>query len=128
MNGKLVGRDLNAGSFDFCTEFVRDEQQNIDFDGKYCMVSLQGPDADEMRYSSGFREFRHQLSERSQRIYRFNMGSALGVCMPSTCDVNEVAEVFNGLVKPYGFSVLTPSRCTTVSEPEPITGLQIISM
>lgn len=128
VNGKLVGRNLNVGSFEYCAGFVRDESQQIDFDGKYCLVSLQGKDAEEMKRSEGYQAFRLEISERSQRMLEFNMGDALGVCMPSSCELSEVVDVFNALVKPYGFSVLEPHRCTTISEPEPITSLQIVSL
>ena len=128
VDGKLVGRDLNLGSFQFCTGFVRDEDSGIDFDGKYCLVSLQGKDAEEVRNSEGYQAFKLQLSERSQRMFEFGMGSAHGVCMPSTCDVHEIAQVFNRQMKSYDFRVQPADRCTTVSEPEPVTILQIVAM
>ena len=128
MNGKLIGEDVNFGSFQFCTDFGRNEQAGIDFDGKYCLVSVQGKDGEEVKKSEGYTVFKPQISERSQRLFEFGMGSAHGVCLPSTCDVHEVARVFNRQMKPYGFSVQPADRCTTVSEPEPVTTVQIVSL
>lgn len=47
--------------------------------------------------------------------------------MPSTCDINEITQVFNKKFRPFGFSLLPPKRCSTASDPEPVTSLQIFS-
>lgn len=51
----------------------------------------------------------------------------LSIGMPSTCSINEITSVPNKLSKPYGLSILPPRRCTTITEPEPLTKLQITS-
>ena len=128
VNGRLIGRDLNFGSFEFCTNFVRNEAENVDFDGKYCMVSVQTRESELIRQQKSFRDYYGSVSDSSKRLLDFNLGNAHGVCLPSSCEINELASVANRILKPIGFSVLPPSRCTTASEPEPLTSLQIFSL
>ena len=128
INGKLTGHNVNFGSFDYCVEFSRNEEKNIDFDGKYCLVSVQTKESEDIKQLENYKSYQTKLSERSRRIVQFNIGNAHGVCMPSTCKIEEITSVTNKLIKSYGFSILPPRRCTTVSEPESLTNLQIFSM
>ena len=126
MNGRFTGSNIDFGNFDFCTSFVPNEEDHIDFDGHYCLVSLETPDVQETRSLSNYLSYQSSLSEESQRMVRFGLGDAFGVCKPSTCEVTEIATVFNRLVEPNGFFVLIPERCTTPTKP--ITTLQIASL
>ena len=74
VNGKLIGRDLNTGSFDFCTAFGRDEQMGIDFDGKYCLVSVHSREIGEIKALSNYRQYQAALSDQSKRMIEFNVG------------------------------------------------------
>lgn len=128
LNGKLVGRNINFGSFDFCLSFVRSERENIDFDGKFCVVSMQTKESEIIRNQTSFQNYRKLLSDRSKRLLDFSIGNAHGVCLPSTCEIEELTKAANKIFEPIGFRVLPPSRCTTATEREPITKLQIFSL
>ena len=128
VNGKLIGRDVNFGSFEFCTNYLRNEADRVDFDGKYCMVSVRTKEAEIVRKQKSFRAYYDKISDRAKRLIEFNLGSAHGVCMPSSCNIDELASVANKILKPMGFNVLPATRCITVTEPEPLTSLQIFSL
>lgn len=128
VNGRLIGRDLNFGSFEFCTNFERSKEENVDFDGKYCLVSVRTEESEIIRRKKGWQDYHRSVSASAKRLLEFNLGNAHGVCVPSTCSIEELASVVNRMLKPIGFNVLPPSRCTTASEPEPLTGLQIFSL
>lgn len=131
---------MNFGSFDHCIEFTRDTAKNIDFDGKYCLVSVQSKDTEIIKNLENYKRYQDKVSERSRHVIQFNIGSAhgkinminnvlkfmikkffnsfLGVCMPSTCCLQEITKVTNKLLKNYGFSILPPFKCSSLSEPE----------
>lgn len=119
---------MNFGSFEYCTEFTRNKEHNIDFDGKYCLISLHTKDTEDIKNLVSYKNYQAKLSDRSKRMIQFNIGNAHGICMPNTCNIEEVTSVFNKLFKPIGFSILPPQKCTTVSEPEPYTNIQIFSL
>ena len=123
-----MGRNVNFGSFEYCTNFYADPEKNIDFDGRYCMVSLQTHDSETIRSLGSYRKLYNLLSERSRRLINFSMGNSHGICVPSTCKIDELVSVTNVVLKSYGFSVMSPNRCATRSEPEPWTNLQIVSL
>ena len=127
-NGKLTGLNLNFGSFPYCTQLLeRDLNENIDFDGKYCLVSLQTQEAEIIKRLPNYQKYHRSLSDRSRHFLEFNIGNAHGVCLPSTCQIEEIALVFNKLFKSLGFKVISPNKCTTASEPEPLQPLQLAS-
>ena len=128
VSGRLIGRDLNFGSFEFCTQYERNEADSVDFDGKYCMVSVQTKESEINRKKQSYQALYRSVSDSAKRLLDFNLGNAHGVCVPSTCDIGELAAVTNKQLKPIGFSIRPASRCTTVSEPEPLTPLQIFSL
>ena len=128
VNGRLIGRDLNFGSFEFCTNFARSKEENVDFDGKYCLVSVRTGESENIRRQKGWQEYHRSVSESAKRLLEFNLGNAHGVCVPSTCSIEELTSVVNKMLEPIGFNVLPPKRCTTASEPEPLTSLQIFSL
>lgn len=128
LNGKLIGRNINFGSFEFCRSFVRSERDNVDFNGKFCMVSVQTKESEIIRNQKSFQNYHKSLSDRSRRLLEFNLGNAHGVCLPSTCEIEELTSAANRIFKPIGFSVLPPSRCSTAAEREPITRSQIFSL
>ena len=128
VNGRLIGRDLNFGSFEFCTNFERSKTENVDFDGKYCLVSVRTGESEVIRRQKGWQEYHHSVSASAKRLLEFNLGNAHGVCVPSSCSIEELVSEVNKMLKPIGFNVLPPSRCTTASEPEPLTSLQIFSL
>ena len=128
INGKLVGRNVNFGSFEYCTKFYTDAKKKIDFDGRYCMVSLQTHETETIKNLESYRNFYSGLSDRSKRLLDFSIGNSHGICVPSTCQIDELVSVTNDVLKSYGFSVMAPNRCVTRSEPEPWTNLQIISL
>lgn len=119
---------MNFGSYDYCIEFIRDSDQKIDFDGKYCLMSVHSKDTEIIKNLENYKAYQKQISEVSKRAIEFNIGNAHGVCMPSTCSINEFTSVTNKLIKPMGLSVMKPRRCTTISEPEPITIGQIVCL
>ena len=128
MNGKLIGRNANFGSFSFCTNFTRDQAENVDFDGKYCVLSVQTKESEVIKsLENSFGQYYNAISERSRHLLEFNLGNAHGVCLPSSCAISELASATNRLFKPLGFSVLPSTKCTTVTEPEPLTKLQMLS-
>ena len=74
LNGRLVGRNINFGSFEFCTGFLRSLRNNVDFDGKYCMVSVQTKESEIIKNQMGYQKYRNSISERSKRLLEFNVG------------------------------------------------------
>lgn len=127
VNGKLTGRNANFGSFSFCTNFTRDQAENVDFDGKFCMFSLHTKESEVIKSLENYQQYYNAISDRSKHLLEFNLGNAHGVCLPSTCEIGELASVANRIFKPFGFSVLPSTKCTTVSEPEPLTKVQTFS-
>ena len=107
--------------------FTADPSKSVDFDGKYCLVSVQTPESNAVRATEGYKKYQSLLSDRSKRVVDFNLGNAHGVCVPSSCDIEEWAPVVNRLLHSYNVSILESRRCTTASEPEPWTGLQMVS-
>lgn len=118
---------MNFGSYDFCVGFLKDRNKGIDFDGKYCLVSVHTPETDIIKNLDNYKKYQLLLSERSRKLIEWNLGNAHGICMPSTCTLKEIIPVVNRIFKPYGLSVLPPSTCSTNSEKEPLTYLQIFS-
>ena len=128
INGKLTGLNANFGSFDHCTSFERDPAKKVDFDGKYCLVGILSPEAEEIENLNNFKAYQSSLSDKSKRIIYRNLANAHGLCMPHTCRIEEITLMFNKLFNSRGFRLIPPESCTTVSEPEPLTGLQIASL
>ena len=92
------------------------------------MVSLQTHDSKTIRNLETYRTSYRLMTERSKRLIDFSMGNGHGLCVPSTCQIDELVSVTNDVLKSYGFSVMAPNRCVTRSEPEPWTNLQIASL
>lgn len=67
------------------------------------------------------------IGERAKHLLKFNLGNFHGVCVPSSCEIGELVSITNQMVEPFGFSVLPSTKCTTVTETEPLTKLQILS-
>lgn len=107
--------------------FTADLAKSVDFDGKYCLVSVQTPESKAIRETEGYKKYQSLLSDRSKRVVDWNLGNAHGVCVPSSCRIEEWTPVVNRLLRPYNVSILPSRRCTTASEPEPWTGLQVAS-
>lgn len=128
VNGRLIGRDLNFGSFEFCTNFARSKTDRVDFDGKYCLVSVRTKESEIIRNQKSWQDYHRSVTASAKRLLEFNLGNAHGVCVPSSCAIEELTSVVNKMLKPIGFNVFPPSRCTTSSEPEPLTSLQIFSL
>lgn len=127
LNGKLIGRNANFGSFSFCTNFTSDQAVNVDFDGKFCMLSVHTKESEVIRSLENYQEYYNALSDRSKRLLEFNLGNAHGVCLPSTCEIDELTAATNRIFKPFGFTVQPSTRCTTISEPEPLTKVQMFA-
>lgn len=119
---------MNYGAYDSCVNFVKDASKNVDFDGKYCLISVQTPETSLIKRTEKYQRYQSLVSARSKRLIDFNIGNAHGVCIPSTCTMDELTPVANKVLESYGVSILAPRRCTTVSEPEPLTYLQIVSL
>lgn len=121
-------RNVNFGSFQFCKSFVKEDAENVDFDGKYCFVSVQTQESEIIKSSPRYQAYHNSISDSSKRVLNFNIGNNHGVCVPSTCDINELASIVNKMFRSSGFSVLPPKKCTTISEPEKWDYLQLFSL
>lgn len=120
---------MNFGSFEYCTGFKSD-QAKVNFDGKYCMVSVQTRESQIIKRLENYQSYYRRLSDSGRRLLEFNIGNAHGVCLPSSCEVEQVAKATNRVFKTFGLSVFTTedSKCYTRSRPEPLTKLQIFSL
>lgn len=75
IQGKLIGRNVNFGSFEYCTKFRREKAPvSVDFDGKYCMVSVLTRESELVMGTAAFRQAYSEISDRSKRLFEFNVG------------------------------------------------------
>ena len=75
IQGKLIGRNVNFGSFEYCTKFRRERlPEQVDFDGKYCMVSVLTRESEQVISSPAFQQAYNEISDRSRRLLEFNVG------------------------------------------------------
>ena len=100
----------------------------MNFNGKYCLISVQTPESNAIKQTESYKKYQSLISERSRYLVDFNLGNLHGICMPSTCKMREVVPVINKLFESYNLSILPSKKCTTASEPESLTNLQLISL
>lgn len=75
IQGKLIGRNVNFGSYEYCTKFRQDKAPvDFDFDGKYCMVSVLTRESEQVLSSPTFQKSYSELSDRSKYQFKFNVG------------------------------------------------------
>ena len=65
---------MNFGSFDHCTGFVRSPAKDIDFDGKYCMISMQTRETQIIKGLENYQRYYRKLSDSGRRLLEFNIG------------------------------------------------------
>lgn len=127
MNSKLIGGNVNYGFFDYCVGFTKNEKEKIDFDGKYCLLSVHAADAKAVKNSKVFKDNLALLSDNSKIISNFVIGDYYGICIPSTCQIEELLPIFNELFKPE-LEIFALSEGKTITEPETLTNIQIFAL
>lgn len=95
-NGKLFGYNGDLGDFDQCLSIQTElPGQARQFRGQYCLVSLQTEEIEWIKRQPIYHKNSVGLSESSRFITDFSLGTVQGVCLPSTCDINDVLDSVN---------------------------------
>lgn len=94
-NGKLFGYNGDLGDFDQCLSIQTNTDSKIQFTGQYCLLSIQTSEADLIKEREDYKKNVKGLSESSKFITDFSLGTVQGICLPSTCNIENVADSIN---------------------------------
>ena len=84
----------HLGNYDLCLSI---ESINLDdelFSGQFCLVSVQTIYFNEIKKQNFYK--RSNISSiKSRSDVEFNYGNVLGVCLPDSCDIQQLVNIVN---------------------------------
>lgn len=88
--GILTGHDGDLGNFDQCIGI-----ETTDYRGKYCLISVQTMLSQTVKSSRIYKRNLDGLSEEGRFHVEFNLGTLYGICIPNSCQLDDLLSSLN---------------------------------
>lgn len=91
--GILTGYNSDLGNFKQCIEIK--VNQNLNYKGKYCLISVQSSLSNTVRNQKDYKQNLVGLSETGRFHIEFNLGSIYATCVPNSCNIQDLVVSIN---------------------------------
>lgn len=125
-NGKLFGYNGDLGDYDQCLTIQNDPNAQIKFTGQYCLVSIQSEESESIKNQPLYKKNIQKLSESSKFITDFSLGMIQGVCLPSTCNINNLLVSINRAVN--SLKIVPQKHCSVADKIEEYSTIEIFAL